>query len=95
MKMMRTSRILALGAAVSLSLLVRTVVAEDAALAWKPAPKTLLSKFAKDVDPKAALPEYPRPQMVRSEWQNLNGFWEYAILPTDKAGTNSSRNMKS
>lgn len=23
------------------------------------------------------LPEYPRPQMVRSEWLNLNGVWDY------------------
>ncbi len=23
------------------------------------------------------LPEYPRPQMVRSEWLNLNGIWNY------------------
>lgn len=22
-------------------------------------------------------PEYPRPQMARSEWQNLNGVWQY------------------
>ena len=26
------------------------------------------------------LPEYPRPQMVRPGWCNLNGWWEYAIL---------------
>ncbi len=26
------------------------------------------------------LPEYPRPQMVRPGWVNLNGWWEYAIL---------------
>ena len=25
--------------------------------------------------------EYPRPQLVRSSWQNLNGQWDYAILP--------------
>ncbi|MDX5338348.1 MAG: beta-galactosidase [Cyclobacteriaceae bacterium] len=25
--------------------------------------------------------EYPRPQMVRNSWQNLNGPWDYAILP--------------
>lgn len=25
--------------------------------------------------------EYPRPQLVRSTWQNLNGQWDYAILP--------------
>lgn len=23
------------------------------------------------------LPEYPRPQMVRTEWMNLNGVWDY------------------
>ena len=23
------------------------------------------------------LPEYPRPQMARSEWLNLNGIWDY------------------
>ncbi|HPL81145.1 MAG TPA: hypothetical protein PLU23_01460, partial [Anaerolineaceae bacterium] len=31
------------------------------------------------------LPEYPRPQMRRADWQNLNGWWEYAILPIDDA----------
>lgn len=28
--------------------------------------------------PDNALPEYPRPQMVRENWLNLNGLWEYA-----------------
>ncbi|MGN1169388.1 MAG: glycoside hydrolase family 2 protein, partial [Acutalibacteraceae bacterium] len=30
-------------------------------------------------------PEYPRPQLVREHWQNLNGIFKYAITePTDK-----------
>ena len=48
---------------------------------WKPAACPLLTQWAKDVSPANALPEYPRPQMVRKEWQNLNGLWDYAITP--------------
>ena len=37
--------------------------------------------WAEKVDPANVLPEYPRPQMVRSQWVNLNGLWDYAIKP--------------
>ncbi len=30
-----------------------------------------------EVGPKNALPEYPRPQMRREQWQNLNGVWQF------------------
>lgn len=42
-------------------------------------PTKLRTKWAADVTPDRVLPEYPRPQLVRTSWQNLNGQWEYAI----------------
>ena len=49
--------------------------------AWKPVPGKIASPWAEKLNPAAPLPEYPRPQMVRSNWTNLNGLWQYAILP--------------
>lgn len=46
---------------------------------WKPAGDKIKTQWAEQVNPKSVLPEYPRPLMERSEWQNLNGEWEYAI----------------
>ena len=49
-----------------------------AAEPWKPADGPLSTRWTKDVSPTNALPEYPRPQMVRKEWQNLNGLWQFS-----------------
>lgn len=46
---------------------------------WKAAEFQLQTKWSKNVSPTNGLNEYPRPQMVRNEWINLNGLWEYAI----------------
>jgi len=43
---------------------------------WKPAAGPLLTRWAKDVSPANAHPEYPRPQMVRQQWLSLNGLWQ-------------------
>lgn len=46
---------------------------------WGIKPVTIQTRWAKSVSPTNALKEYPRPQLVRSEWANLNGLWNYAI----------------
>jgi hypothetical protein len=51
--------------------------------AWKPAEGPLMTRWAKDVSPGKVHREYPRPQMVREDWQNLNGLWDYAITARD------------
>lgn len=50
---------------------------------WKPVGDNIMSPWAEQVNPENVLPEYPRPQMVRQHWMNLNGLWNYAITPID------------
>lgn len=38
----------------------------------------LTTPWTHEVSPTNALPEYPRPQLTREKWQNLNGLWEFA-----------------
>ncbi len=45
---------------------------------WQKAEPRLETPWFDEVSPDNAHPEYPRPQMVRNEWQNLNGIWEFA-----------------
>ncbi|HEX9971622.1 MAG TPA: glycoside hydrolase family 2 TIM barrel-domain containing protein, partial [bacterium] len=48
---------------------------------WSPVPGDIMTRWAKEVNASKVLQEYPRPQLVRKEWKNLNGTWEYAIRP--------------
>ena len=48
---------------------------------WKIAENPILTKWATDVDPLKPWLKYPRPDMVRNEWMDLNGLWNYAITP--------------
>lgn len=40
---------------------------------------TLTTIWGDDLDSAHPLPAYPRPQLVRPQWSNLNGQWQYAI----------------
>ena len=46
---------------------------------WKPGVGPLMTRWAKDVSPDKVLIEYPRPQMVRKDWLNLNGLWDVKL----------------
>ena len=50
---------------------------------WQMQQIPVQTRWAKEVSPDNALIEYPRPQLVRNDWQNLNGLWDYAITGKD------------
>lgn len=55
---------------------------------WQPVGDKLKTRWASEIDVNNVLPEYPRPIMERSEWQNLNGLWDYSILPVGQQPSN-------
>ena len=52
---------------------------------WSPVGENIRTPWADQVDPSCPRPEYPRPQMVRGSWMNLNGLWNYAITSAEAA----------
>lgn len=48
---------------------------------WKIAGDKIIAPWAEKMDVNNVLSNYPRPQMVRGNWKNLNGLWNYAITP--------------
>jgi beta-galactosidase/beta-glucuronidase len=52
-----------------------------AAFAQEPLRAPMITQWGEWLDPHNVLPEYPRPQLVRTDWLNLNGTWEFALLP--------------
>ncbi len=55
---------------------------------WKPASSPLMTRWGKQIRPENAWQSYPRPQLVRADWQCLNGLWQYAITPRGAAVPN-------
>lgn len=66
-----------------LAVLVMTGVALSAQ-EWKPVEGKIMTKWASKVNPGKPLPQYPRPQLKRANWQNLNGLWQYAITDASR-----------
>ncbi|NGY60143.1 beta-galactosidase [Lentzea sp. NEAU-D13] len=70
-----------LGVLVGILITATTVAPTAHAAEWVPKTPPLTTPWTDQVSPTNALPEYPRPQLVRTEWQNLNGVWEFAGAP--------------
>ncbi|MBR5703660.1 MAG: beta-galactosidase [Bacteroidales bacterium] len=50
---------------------------------WAPAGDHIRTAWADNINPAKVHQEYPRLQMVRNSYLNLNGLWDYAITPGD------------
>ena len=51
---------------------------------WHIVQDHIVTPWAKNISTATPLPEYPRPQMSRNSWQNLNGLWNYKIETKEK-----------
>jgi len=68
-----------------------TGLAATTASAWQLQTAPIVTSWAQLVDTNNPLPEYPRPQMVRSNWLNLNGLWQFQAGATnDPVPTNQT-----
>ncbi len=57
---------------------------ESKKTSWKPIEGQIMTRWVSKIDPEKPLPKYPRPQLKRKEWLNLNGLWDYAIRPKEQ-----------
>jgi hypothetical protein len=63
--------------------------ANAAMAAWTPKPSPMTTPWTNQVPVDNPLPEYPRPQLTRPDWANLNGIWNFAVTGAN-AGQPSS-----
>lgn len=73
----------------SLFLLVALIAIS--ACAYTPVKTHIMTTWGENMTPDSAWQNYPRPNLVRSDWQNLNGLWKFAVtkineeMPKDDA----------
>lgn len=59
------------------------LICSSAFAQWKPAGDKMLTSWGESLTPTSAWQSYPRPQLQRNEWQNLNGLWSYSVTSQD------------
>ncbi|MFI3322947.1 MAG: glycoside hydrolase family 2 TIM barrel-domain containing protein [Rikenellaceae bacterium] len=55
------------------------VIVSSELFAWQKKGDRISTRWGKEVTPENAWQQYPRPQLQREDWVNLNGLWDYAI----------------
>jgi hypothetical protein len=71
-------RLLATAAAVLAATIGTLVATAGPAAAFAPKTPPLTTPWTNQVSTTNPLPEYPRPQLTRADWQSLNGIWQFA-----------------
>ncbi|TPW77407.1 AbfB domain-containing protein [Schumannella soli] len=71
--------------------LIAIAAATPAVAAITPKTPPLTTPWTSQVSTTNPLPEYPRPQMTRPDWQSLNGEWEF-LNPATAADGSVNRN---
>ncbi|MCX5166741.1 AbfB domain-containing protein [Streptomyces antibioticus] len=74
---------LVLAAATALTATGPATAAGSAAQAWTPKPSPMTTPWTNQVPTDTPLAEYPRPQLTRPDWANLNGIWDFAVTSAD------------
>lgn len=64
--------------------LTATGSAAAAPRAWTSKPSPMTTPWTNQVPTDNPLPEYPRPQLTRPDWANLNGIWDFAVTSAER-----------
>ncbi|MCP2619992.1 beta-galactosidase [Candidatus Aminicenantes bacterium AC-334-K16] len=69
---------------VGLVLVIVSCRSSEETFSWKPARGPLFTHWGEKVSPQNVWNVYPRPQLQRRDWLNLNGLWDYVVLPVNE-----------
>ncbi|MCF7673763.1 MAG: glycoside hydrolase family 2 [Akkermansiaceae bacterium] len=56
---------------------------------WQPVAGGMMTEWGRQLKADTAWQEYPRPQLERADWTNLNGLWEYAVTAKEAKAPDS------
>lgn len=59
-----------------------------------PLKNRLATRYDKNIDVNNVLADYPRPQLMREDWINLNGYWDYSITGKDQIKSPDNYELK-